>query len=65
MSTHMLKNEKKTKQKGEKKNQALFGNLCVNCHLANKPVDVEVPQVVLFDTIFEVVVQIPYNMQLK
>ena len=62
----MLKNEKKTKQKGGKKIfKPYLGNLCVNCHLANKPVDVEVPQAVLFDTVFEVVVLIPYNMQLK
>jgi apocytochrome f len=37
----------------------------VNCHLANKPVGIEVLQAVLLDTVFEVVVWIPYNMQLK
>nr|YP_010711422.1 cytochrome f [Corydalis turtschaninovii]YP_010711610.1 cytochrome f [Corydalis wandoensis]UGO88849.1 cytochrome f [Corydalis turtschaninovii]WDA91985.1 cytochrome f [Corydalis turtschaninovii]WDA92265.1 cytochrome f [Corydalis wandoensis] len=39
--------------------------VCANCHLANKPVDVEVPQAVLPDTVFEAVVRIPYDMQLK
>ncbi|CAN6446933.1 unnamed protein product [Victoria cruziana] len=39
--------------------------VCDNCHLANKPVDIEVPQAVLPDTIFEAVVRIPYDMQLK
>lgn len=39
--------------------------VCANCHLANKPVDIEVPQTVLPDTIFEAVVQIPYDLQLK
>ncbi|GKF21440.1 cytochrome f [Tanacetum coccineum] len=39
--------------------------VCVNCHLANKPVDIKVPQAVLPDTVFEAVVQIPYDMQLK
>ncbi|KAL2927933.1 Cytochrome f [Bienertia sinuspersici] len=39
--------------------------VCVNCHLANKPVDIEVPQAVLPDTVFEAVVRIPYDMQLK
>ncbi|KAL3516650.1 hypothetical protein ACH5RR_023552 [Cinchona calisaya] len=39
--------------------------VCANCHLANKPVDIEVPQVVLPDTIFEAIVQPPYDMQLK
>lgn len=39
--------------------------ICANCHLANKPVDIEVPQAVLPDTVFEAVVRIPYDMQLK
>ncbi|MBA0647968.1 hypothetical protein Goklo_015769, partial [Gossypium klotzschianum] len=38
---------------------------CANCHLANKPVDIEVPQAVLPDTVFEAIVRIPYDMQLK
>ncbi|KAF7800475.1 Acetyl-coenzyme A carboxylase carboxyl transferase subunit beta, chloroplastic [Senna tora] len=36
--------------------------VCANCHLANKPVDIEVPQAVLPDTVFEAVVRIPYDM---
>ncbi|XLR69361.1 hypothetical protein S83_020033, partial [Arachis hypogaea] len=39
--------------------------VCANCHLANKPVDIEVPQTVLPDTVFEAVVRIPYDMQIK
>ncbi|TYI10175.1 hypothetical protein ES332_A09G124400v1, partial [Gossypium tomentosum] len=39
--------------------------VCANFHLANKPVDIEVPQAVLPDTVFEAVVRIPYDMQLK
>nr|YP_009994504.1 cytochrome f [Cuscuta pedicellata]QNP08621.1 cytochrome f [Cuscuta pedicellata] len=39
--------------------------VCANCHLANKPVEIEVPQAVLPDTVFEAVVRIPYDMQLK
>nr|YP_010549006.1 cytochrome f [Sporobolus virginicus]UYL25244.1 cytochrome f [Sporobolus virginicus] len=39
--------------------------VCANCHLANKPVDIEVPQTVLPDTVFEAVLRIPYDMQLK
>ncbi|KAK5845951.1 hypothetical protein PVK06_002204 [Gossypium arboreum] len=39
--------------------------VCANCHFANKPVDIEVPQAVLPDTVFEAVVRIPYDMQLK
>ncbi|XAR73184.1 hypothetical protein NMG60_11007069 [Bertholletia excelsa] len=39
--------------------------VCANCHLANKPVDIEVPQAVLPDIVFEAVVRIIYDMQLK
>nr|YP_010987988.1 cytochrome f [Swertia banzragczii]WON66511.1 cytochrome f [Swertia banzragczii] len=39
--------------------------VCANCHLTNKPVDIEVPQAVLPDTVFEAVVRIPYDIQLK
>lgn len=35
--------------------------VCANCHLAAKPVDVEVPQAVLPDTVFKAVVKIPYD----
>nr|YP_010589235.1 cytochrome f [Isoetes australis]WAB47994.1 cytochrome f [Isoetes australis] len=39
--------------------------VCANCHLAEKPVDIEVPQSVLPDTVFEAVVKIPYDTQIK
>ncbi|KAJ3667913.1 hypothetical protein LUZ60_018275 [Juncus effusus] len=39
--------------------------VCANCHLANKPVEIEVPQAVLPDTVFEAIVRIPYDMQFK
>ncbi|KAK3430920.1 hypothetical protein EUGRSUZ_E02606 [Eucalyptus grandis] len=39
--------------------------VCANCHLANKPMDIEVPQAVLPNTVFEAVVRIPYDMQVK
>lgn len=35
--------------------------VCANCHLAKKPVDIEAPQSVLPDTVFEAVVKIPYD----
>lgn len=35
--------------------------VCANCHLAEKPTQVEVPQAVLPDTVFEAVVKIPYD----
>ncbi|KAK9132782.1 hypothetical protein Scep_012310 [Stephania cephalantha] len=36
-----------------------------NCHLANMPMDIEVPQAILPDTVFKAVVRIPYDMQVK
>lgn len=39
--------------------------VCANCHLAQKPVEVEVPQAVLPDTVFEAVVSIPYESSIK
>jgi len=39
--------------------------VCANCHLAQKPVDLEVPQAVLPDTVFEAVIKIPYDQQVK
>ncbi|MDJ0797478.1 MAG: apocytochrome f [Calothrix sp. MO_167.B12] len=35
--------------------------VCANCHLAQKPTEVEVPQSVLPDTVFKAVVKIPYD----
>ena len=37
--------------------------VCANCHLAQKPVEIEVPQSVLPDTVFEAVLKIPYDQQ--
>ena len=37
--------------------------VCANCHLAQKPVEIETPQAVLPNTVFEAVVKIPYNTQ--
>jgi apocytochrome f len=39
--------------------------VCANCHLAQKPVDIEVPQAVLPDSVFAAVVKIPYDQQVK
>jgi len=35
--------------------------VCANCHLAAKPVEIEVPQAVLPDSVFKAVVKIPYD----
>jgi apocytochrome f len=34
--------------------------VCANCHLAQKPTEIEAPQAVLPDSVFEAVVKIPY-----
>ena len=39
--------------------------VCANCHLAQKPVEIEVPQGVLPDTVFSAEVQIPYDLAVK
>ena len=39
--------------------------VCANCHLAQKPVDIEVPQAVLPNSVFEAVVKIPYDQEVK
>ncbi len=39
--------------------------VCANCHLAQKPVEIEVPQAVLPNTVFEAVVKIPYDQQIQ
>ena len=39
--------------------------VCANCHLAQKPVELEVPQAVLPDTVFQTVVSIPYDTSVK
>jgi len=35
--------------------------VCANCHLGAKPTEVELPQAILPDTVFEAVVKIPYD----
>nr|YP_009312901.1 Apocytochrome f [Helminthora furcellata]SCW21155.1 Apocytochrome f [Helminthora furcellata]SCW24015.1 Apocytochrome f [Helminthora furcellata] len=39
--------------------------VCANCHLAQKPAEIEVPQAVLPNTVFEAIVKIPYEDQTK
>jgi apocytochrome f len=39
--------------------------VCANCHLAQKPVELEVPQSVLPDSVFEAVIEIPYDKEVK
>ena len=39
--------------------------VCANCHLAQKAVELELPQAVLPDTVFEAVVKIPYDQQVQ
>jgi apocytochrome f len=39
--------------------------VCANCHLAQKPTEIEVPQSVLPDTVFKAVVKIPYDTKLQ
>ena len=39
--------------------------VCANCHLAEKPVDIELPQAVFPDSVFEANVQIPYDKKIK
>ncbi len=35
--------------------------VCANCHLAQKPAEIEIPQSVLPDSVFKAVVKIPYD----
>lgn len=39
--------------------------VCANCHLAQKPVEIEAPSSVLPDKVFEAEVKIPYDLQSK
>nr|ARO91171.1 cytochrome f [Flintiella sanguinaria] len=39
--------------------------VCANCHLAQKPVELETPQAVLPNTVFEAIVKIPYDTSSK
>jgi phosphomannomutase len=36
--------------------------VCANCHSGQKPAEIEIPQSVLPDTVFEAVVKIPYDL---
>ena len=39
--------------------------VCANCHLAQKPVELEVPQAVLPSSVFEASIKIPYDKSVK
>lgn len=39
--------------------------VCANCHLAQKPTEIEAPQSVLPDSVFETIVKIPYDLTKK
>ena len=39
--------------------------VCANCHLAQKPVEIELPQAVLPDTVFEAIVKVPYDQDVQ
>ena len=39
--------------------------VCANCHLAQKPVALEVPKSVLPNTVFEAIVKVPYDTSLR
>jgi apocytochrome f len=39
--------------------------VCANCHLAQKPSEIEAPGSVLPNSVFEAVVKIPYDQQIK
>ena len=39
--------------------------VCANCHLAAKPTEIEVPQSVLPNTVFEAVVKLPYDLSVQ
>lgn len=53
-------------QQGYSNPRAANGKIaCANCHLAEKPVEIETPQAVLPDSVFEAIVKIPYDKNLK
>ncbi len=39
--------------------------VCANCHLAQKPTEIEAPSSILPDQVFETIVKIPYNKEQK
>ena len=49
----------------EQPREATVRIVCANCHLAEKPVDLELPQSVFPDTVFEANVSIPYDKSVK
>jgi apocytochrome f len=53
-------------QQGYSNPRAANGKIaCANCHLAEKPVEIESPQAVLPDSVFEAIVKIPYDKDVK
>jgi apocytochrome f len=53
-------------QQGYSNPRAANGKIaCANCHLAEKPVEIETPQAVLPDSVFEAIVKIPYDTNVK
>lgn len=53
-------------QQGYTNPRAANGKIaCANCHLAEKSVEIETPQAILPDSIFEAIVKIPYDKSLK
>ena len=53
-------------QQGYTNPRAANGKIaCANCHLAEKPIEIETPQAVLPNTIFETTVKIPYDKTVK
>jgi apocytochrome f len=48
-------------QQYENPREATGRIVCANCHLAKKVTEVEIPQSVLPDTVFEAVVKVPYD----
>ena len=53
-------------QQGYSNPRAANGKIaCANCHLAEKPVEIETPQAVLPDSLFEAVIKIPYDKNIK
>ena len=53
-------------QQGYSNPRAANGKLaCANCHLNQKAIEIEAPQAVLPNSVFEVEVKVPYNTELK
>jgi apocytochrome f len=53
-------------QQNYKKPREANGRIvCANCHLAQKSVELRVPQAVLPDSVFDAIVRIPYDLQVK